>query len=174
MLKFTCTVTLADFQAAQVLHWRQTFLRRIFHSSVYWLPVLCGSLGIALGSRTGIFLKGWSFWSAFALGLLVCTPITALMPKDRSKGIRKIFERRYPSDKRTAWYEIHNEGITTAIAGTDAETIRWDKIVGFAGDEKITLLYLGNNRFLFFPTSALTGEQLAELNDLVARHVVKR
>jgi len=175
-MKFTCTITLADFQAAQALHWHQTILRRIISFSVYLLfPLLCSSLVIVLGNRMGIFLKGWSFGNAFVLGLIVSTPIALLISSSsKSKRFRKTFEKRYSPDKRTVWFEFSDNGITTAIVGTDAETIDWKKIVLSAQDDKITLLYVGSNKFLFFPISALTTAQRAELNDLITRNVSRK
>lgn len=175
-MRFSCTITLADFQAAQALHWRQTILRRIINFSVYVLfPLLCSTLVIVLGSWKGIFLEGWSFGSALVFGLLVSTPIALLVSSSsKPKRFRKIFEKRYSPDKRTAWYEFSDMGITTAIVGTDADTFYWDRIARFAQDDKTTLLYVDTNKFLFFPNSSLTTAQRTELSDLVARHVVKR
>ena len=45
--------------------------------------------------------------------------------------------------------------------------------MGFAQDEKMTLLYVFKDRFLMFPTAALSPDQRSELGDLVARHVVR-
>ena len=42
----------------------------------------------------------------------------------------------------------------------------------FAQDKNVTLLYFAKNRFLFFPTGAMSPEA-AELNDLVARRLPK-
>jgi hypothetical protein len=38
----------------------------------------------------------------------------------------------------------------------------------------MTLLHLDKDKFLLFPTSALSSEQKTELNDLVARNMVRK
>lgn len=174
-MKFTCTANLEDFAAARALNLRQTFLGSVIYFSTYWLPIFCAPFGIVLCSRMGLFLTGWSFGAAYVFGLIVCTPIALLMPKvDRSKRLRKMFDKQIPPDMRTTWYEISDEGITTAVVGTEAETIHWDKIVGTAQNNKMTLLYLGNKGFFFFPAASFTAEQRVELNELIIRHVKTR
>jgi hypothetical protein len=46
--------------------------------------------------------------------------------------------------------------------------------MGFTQNDRITLIYINDRRFFLFPTTALSPAQRTELNDLVARHVVKR
>jgi hypothetical protein len=60
------------------------------------------------------------------------------------------------------------------MPGSSEAKLLWNAIVRFAQDEKITLFYLTELRFLFVPTIVFSTEQRAELSDLVARHVVKR
>ena len=50
----------------------------------------------------------------------------------------------------------------------------WTAIVAFAQDEKITMLYTSKNNFLIFPSNVLTHDQRLELNDLVARNMVRK
>ena len=52
--------------------------------------------------------------------------------------------------------------------------ILWSGVYDFAQDEKITMFYTNKDCFLLFPTALMSVEQRTELNDLVARHVVKR
>jgi hypothetical protein len=69
---------------------------------------------------------------------------------------------------------MDDDRILSGLPGVSEEKYFWNAIVGFAQDRKMTLLYLDKDKFLLFPTYALSPEQRAELNDLVARYVVKR
>ena len=70
--------------------------------------------------------------------------------------------------------DIDNECLVSEIPGVFAEKYFWNTIVGFAQNEKVTLLYVFKDRFLLFPTAMLSQVQRTELNDLVARHLPKR
>lgn len=174
-MKLIYTFTLADYQAAQQLHWNQTLLRRATSFAVYWfLPALLCSIALETGRKMGLFLTNWSvgyvLLFGFVLGLLT---LKFLEPMRRSKMFRKRFERRHPPDQRIASIEIDNEGVCSAIFGSDEVKRPWSDIVGFAQNDKVTLLYLAKNRFLPFPTTALTSTEFTELNDLVVRHLPK-
>jgi hypothetical protein len=69
--------------------------------------------------------------------------------------------------------DIDEERIVSVMSGLSESKILWNAVVKFAQNEKVTLIYLAEIRFLFIPTSAFTPEQRAELNELVARHVRK-
>jgi hypothetical protein len=68
---------------------------------------------------------------------------------------------------------MDKERILSGLPEVSEERYFWNAIVGFAQDEKMTLLYLDKDKFLLLPTYALSPEQRTELNELVARHVVK-
>jgi hypothetical protein len=70
--------------------------------------------------------------------------------------------------------EIDDSGISTGIPGVSESKYSWEGIVASAQNERATLLYLGPARFLFFPTRVMSPDQRAELDDLIARHIVKR
>lgn len=174
-MKLIYTLTLADYQAAQYLHWRQTLSRRATNFAVYWcLPAICSSIGLLVCRRAGLFLTelpaGYVLLLGFMLGFLINT---LLAPMSRRQRFRKRFEQRFPFDRRSASIEIDNVGVSSAVLGTEEERFQWRNIVGFAQDEKMTLFYVKENAFIFFPTSALSPEQCTELNDLVARHLSK-
>jgi len=123
----------------------------------------------------GIFLTGLSagyvLLYGFALGLLILGLKAKLGQPQRFK---RQFERKFPSNQRSASIEIEDDGVSSAILGTDEAKFEWRTIVGFAQDDKMTLLYVAKSRFLFFPTTAMSPAQRAELSDLISHHVTKR
>ena len=175
-MRFTYSITLRDLQNAQELHWKQTILRRVIDFSIYWLfPVLVSASLVVFLSRLGLFLADWSIKQVFFLGFTIAVLITTLgLSRQKSKRYRRQFEKTFPPKMRTAWCAVDDGGVTSAIIGTDEVVWPWKDFVHFAQNDKVTLLYLNQKRFLFFPTCALAQDQRAELNDLVARHVVKR
>ncbi len=175
-MKLEYTLSLADFQAAQSLHWHQTLARRVIHFSIYaGVPCLTAAIGSVLAKRVGILGQESPYWFQFLFGLVVASAyLTATVKGRKSKRFKKHFERRVPPNKRRSWIEVNDLGVTSAIVGTEPESYEWSTLFGFAQDEKITLIYIATKRFLFFPTQAMSPAQRAELNDLVARHVTPR
>ena len=114
-------------------------------------------------------------WSVLLVGFVLGLVFNyASRPLFNAQMFKKKFDRRYPDGPPKSFIEVGEEGVSSAVEGTDSERFTWSAIVRFAQDEKMTLFYIAKNRFVLFPTSALSSEQRAELNDLVARHVVKR
>jgi hypothetical protein len=58
--------------------------------------------------------------------------------------------------------------------GLSETKVLWQAIDRFAQNEKVTMLYIAEMRFIYFPTRSLSDAQRTELNDLVARHVVRK
>ena len=175
-MKLTYSITLADLQNAQELHWHQTLLRRAIYYSTYWLiPVLISALVIVFLSHFGLFFVHFSIMNSFLLGFVIAAIITTLrFPRQKSKLYRKRFNKNFPPNKRTAWCVIDDDGITSAIIGTNEEKRSWQDFVHFAQNDKITLLYLSEKKFMFMPTNAWSMDQRAELLGYVDRHVRKR
>lgn len=69
--------------------------------------------------------------------------------------------------------DINDQRILTEMPGFTETTILWKAVVKFAQNEKVTLFYLAEVRFLFVPTNAFSVEQRTELRDIVTRHGVK-
>jgi YcxB-like protein len=174
-VKLIYSLTLADFQAAQQLHWRQTLSRRLIAFAVYWcLPALCCSLGLLAGRAIGLFLTGLSAENVLLFGFVLGLLILGLWaPMSRQQRFRKKFERKYPPDRRSASIVIDDGGVSSAILGTDEVKFHWSSIVGCAQDDKMILFYMAKNRFVSLPTHGMTSAQRAEISDLVARHVVR-
>lgn len=167
------TLTLADYQAAQSLHWRQTFARRLVHLFIYeGFPTLAAGAVCVVAKRLGLYGPEFPYWVEAVLGMFVAIVFLKVTATGReAKRYRKHFARKFPPVKRNAWIEIDDSGVSSAIVGTDAESFPWCKIVGFAQNEKMTLFYLSNKRFLLFPTPVQNSAQRAELADLIARQV---
>jgi hypothetical protein len=174
-MKLTYTLTLADFEAAQQLHIRQKLGRRIKFIIFYRaIPILTAALWIAsivfvlIGER-----KPLEALIPFDAGL----PIMAIgLPICRYYNMRKCFKQLFPPTRtdRSSSIDIDEDRIFSAVPGVSEGKYFWTGVLAFAQDEKVTMLYIAETRFLFFPTSALSPEQRTELNDLVARHVTKR
>jgi hypothetical protein len=174
-MKFTYSITLTDFQNAQQLFLSQDLTRRTIYYSIYWLiPVTSSTLVVVFFRRMGLFLEHLPIVYAFALGFVISVAINArLSPRRRVKMYRKLFDKSFPPDKRVAWCVIDDDGIRSAIIGTDEVKWPWQEIVHFSKNDKITLLFLSNTKFIFIPTNALSLEQRAELLGYVDRYVRK-
>jgi hypothetical protein len=70
--------------------------------------------------------------------------------------------------------DIGDVCIISTISGVSEGKFFWRGIFDFAQDEKATMFYIDKRRFFFFPTLALSPAKRSELNDLVARHVVRK
>jgi hypothetical protein len=90
--------------------------------------------------------------------------------------VRKTYKRLFPPTRtdQNSNIDIDDERIFSRTPGVSEDKYFWTAIIAFAQDDKMTLLYLDKNRFLLFPTRALSIDQRTELNDLVARHITKR
>ncbi len=170
-MKFEFTVTLEDYKAALKLHRRPKLSRRIFP----WIGPLLFLISLALfaaGSLTSnqgllvqaIVLAAWS--------LLV----TISFPLLRLVMTRRGYMQMFPPTRlgRTSIIEIDDQRIVEENPGTEEVRLPWTGVMGFTQDDRVTLIYITARRFFLFPTSALSPTQRTELNDLVARHVVKR
>jgi hypothetical protein len=172
-MRFNYSVTLADLQNAQELHWHQTLYRRAVYYSVNWLvPVLISAFVILFLSREGLFFERLPVMYVFMLGFAISAIIrTIRFSHQKSKMYRKRFDKTFPPHKRNAWCVVDDEGITSAIIGTAEEKWPWQAILHFAQNEKITLMYVSAKKFLFIPTNALSSDQRSELLEYVDRHM---
>ena len=166
-MKLTYTLTLADYKAANALYLRQKFLRRLGVWIWPFLMLFAAVVHVLLRSTDHQELAADSL--AAASGLLF---ISIFMPITRWWNLRRCFNQLFPAHRtdRKSYMEITSEGIVSTIPGVSEGKLYWSGVCAFAQDEKVTTIYLAPKRFLFFPTSALSPEQRAELNDLVARN----
>jgi len=175
-MRLEYSITLEDYQAAQSLHWRQTFARRVLNFLIYdGIPCLAAASCCALMKRAGLLGSGSSYWFEFLFGLAIASIYLLITAKGRNtRRFKKRFGRDFPPDTRRAWIEFNDKGITSAIIGTAPANFAWSSLLDFARDDKVTLFHIRKGAFLFFPTSVLSPDQLAELNALVARCLVKK
>jgi hypothetical protein len=174
-MQLTYTLTLTDIKAALHLHIKQDGNRRIryfitnaiipalaiFGTTVYILLTIIGQKEWASRFHiVGIVLIFLSFWFYFY----------------RSDYARRAYKRLFPPTRtdRTSNTDISDQRILSRTPGVSEETYFWTAITAFAQDDKMTLLYLDGNRFLLFPTRALSPDQRTELNDLVARNMPRK
>jgi len=174
-MKFAYTITLADLQNAQWLHWHLTLRRRAIYYSMHWLiPVLFSSLVILFLSHLGVFFVHLSAIYTFALGFFISAAVTTLgFFRKQSKMYRKLFDKNFPPQKRTTWCVVDDDGIMSAMTETDEEKRSWREFVHFVQNEEIMLLYLSEEKFMFIPTNSLSVELRTELLGYVDRFVGK-
>jgi hypothetical protein len=169
-MKLTYTLTLGDYKAAQVLHRRQKFTRQL---AVWILPALT-LFGLAAMVAFSLTNHPELFADSMALvgGALF---ITIFMPVARWYAIRRCFMQLFPPTRtdRSSAIDIDDERILSAVPGVSEGKIFWQGLLQFAQDNKVTMLYLSEIRFILFPTSVLTPEQRAELKGMMTRHGVK-
>jgi hypothetical protein len=171
MMTLEYTLTLNDYQAAFRLHRRRRLSRRL----ITWLgPILLliavvGFIVCSVENNTALAAQA----VALAAGSLV---FTIGMPISRFWNIRKTFNRLFPSSQkdRRSRITIDDQEVCRELSGVAELRVLWSGVYDFAQDEKVTLLYTNKDCFLLFPTALMSSEQRAELNELVARLLVKR
>jgi hypothetical protein len=170
-MKFEFTVTIEDYKAALRLHRGRKLSRRIFlwiGPSLFLISLIlfvAGSLSKNTPVLTqAIVLAAWS----------LC--VTIAFPILRFATTRRGYQQMFPPTRssRTSTIEINDQKIIEENPGTEEIRLPWTGVMDFIQNERVTMIYMGTNRFFLFPTSALSPAQRAELNDFVARHVVKR
>lgn len=168
-MKITYDITLADYKAAYRLVDRKTLFRR--YELIIWPVIAVLSAFVVAGSnpRLGIYSVArlvFDFSAVLSIGL----------PLMRVFIPYYAFWRSYGSNSSTAksTTEFSMEGITDVMPGVRTSSYNWSSVRGFAQDAKATVLYRKGFRFTFFPTPALSHDQLHELNELVLQHGIRR
>jgi len=108
---------------------------------------------------------------------LLCIPLFFLLfPVLYSFALKKQYKGSFPHGRtdRQLTIDIDDERIIAETPGFSETKILWQAIDRFAQNEKVTMLYTAEMRFIYLPTRSLSDAQRAELNDLVTRHCVKR
>jgi len=59
----------------------------------------------------------------------------------------------FPNGNEEVWVDLDDERVISTIPGTVEGKYFWTGILGFAQDEKMILLYIRKNMFLFFQQS---------------------
>jgi len=173
-MKLIYTLTCDDYEAALRLHRLQKLSRQCnFYFWYVAVPILTLvamiATFVAIGNNRRDLLENLVVPDFALLWLTISLPLV------RAYKAHKCFERIFLSaqqDEKLS-IDIDNERISSEIPGVGEGKYFWSTIMGFAQDEKMTLLYVFKDRFLMFPTAALSPDQRSELGDLVARHVVR-
>ena len=174
-MKLTYTLTLDDYKAAQRLHLRQRPERRL--AFIFWyvaVPILAVAGAIAFAF---LDVSKLTHFAAIYFGIEAALVwLSIYLPIMRIYTTRRCFKQMFPPLRtdRTSSIDLDDERVVSAIPGVSEGKFFWSAIIDFAQNDKVTLLYVRKKAFLFFPTSALSTENRAELDDLVARHVVKK
>jgi len=170
-MKLSYTLTLTDFKAARRLHRRKRFSRQIMH---YIWPVLLIAFfaGIIVSSGNS---HSQLFSQCFALGT-VSLVMSIGMPISRFFSVRKSFNRLFPPGHkdRTSTIDINDERIIRELSGTSEFKVFWSAIYSFAEDAHVSLSYTNKDCFLIIPARSMSPVQRTELNDLVARNLVRK
>ena len=118
-MKVEYAITLADYQAAQSLHWHQAFARRLVHFLFYdGFPCLAAGLA-CVGKRVGLGGPETPYGLVFLLGLICASMFLWVTAKGRkAKRSRKDLERRFPPNRRRALFEPADDGVTSAVVDT--------------------------------------------------------
>jgi hypothetical protein len=174
-MKLDYTLTLADWKAAIRLHTRQKIGRRI-HFFIY--DVIFPTIAVlALVGTIAAYAFGQS---ALVDDLII--PDTALVlvvilvPILRAYRIRKGFKGMFPQSETGPGYslDIDNERILSLRPGIGEAKYYWAGIHAFAQDDKIMLFYVTEILFIGIPTHVLSPEQKVELDELIARNMVRK
>jgi hypothetical protein len=173
-MQITYKLVVADYKAALALHNRQKSNRRSSHFFMFKVMPIIGIL--ILCSDVILFFMRGDYFARNPPGLLIVPVVFSLLPVFRSYAIRKQFKGLFPRSQtdQHLFIDIDDERIISAMPGSSESKLLWNAIVRFAQDEKITLFYLTELRFLFVPTTIFSAEQRVELSNLVVRHVVKK
>jgi hypothetical protein len=86
------------------------------------------------------------------------------------------FKGNFSPDPEKERYSLtaNDDGLIVAKPDSIETRLAWNAITDFRQSEAKTIMYLSADNCFYFPTKAMTTEQRAELDDLVAGHVVKR
>jgi hypothetical protein len=172
-MKLTYTATFDDYKASFRLGTRRKRTTFILLNIV--VPILAVS-GLLVFPHLHITDQTPMPATILIAGLeLLLIYLSIAIPIDRFFKVRKAFKRSYPPARadQSATIDIDDERILSVIPGLLEVSFRWDAIVDFAQDDRVSLFFVDKDSFFFFPTSALSPEQRTELNELVARHLPK-
>ena len=169
-MQLTYTLTLRDFKAAVRLHARQKFSRRVTVVMYVWIAPLVALLLIA-----NYALLPHTRLSHGNIAMLAILLFCMSLPVMHYRNIRKQFKQLFPPARtdRSSSIDIDEERILSGVPGVSEGKIFWQGVCAFAQDEKITMIYVAENKFLFFPTSILSPDQRVELNTLVESKLPK-
>jgi YcxB-like protein len=168
-MKFRYMVNLEDYKAARRLYRRRKTLLRFARFFALWcIPPI------------GLWLIAWSIHTERIrgheppiIGAIVFLAVSFFPAFWEYYTTRKSFRLLSSKMGGGVTIEIDKNGMIAAWDGKKEQTLSWDRIVNFDSDDRIALFYMQKGSF-FFPMRVFDPTQRVELNDLIARHVVKR
>jgi YcxB-like protein len=163
----------SDFMKAMWNHFRGYTTISIANARILYVVAPTLSLTLLL---TGIY-SGYTWLktpgSVFLFATLVSIPIHVGFDKWKFSNW---FKGNISPDPEKERYRFiaNEEGLIVAKLDSIETRVAWTEITKFRQDEVRTLIYLSPDNCFYLPTKAMTNEQRAELNDLVARHVARK
>jgi len=168
-MKCEFTITIDDYKAAGRLYRKRKPLLRFARFLVLWctLPI-------------GLWLIAWSIHAEricghkpSIIGAIVLFAVLLFPSFWEYYTTRKSFSFMSAKMGNGLAFDIDEGGIKAKPGDEMKQPLSWDRIVSFDSDDRIAIFYMRKGYF-FFPMRVLDPAQRAELNDLVARHVVKK
>jgi hypothetical protein len=179
-MKISYTPTLEDYKAVFRLHYSQRLGGRSGYIFLFiGLPIFA-FLGLIFSLVLSFYgdnepANGFSGVEIFSV-LFLCSLYLLVR---RSYVIRKQLVRsigRFPLSQsdRAKIIDIDDERIISEIAESSITKYFWTAIRAYAQDEKIILIYVRYSGYILIPARVMSQAQCTELNDIIARHGVKR
>lgn len=169
-MKVTYTMSLADYRSAYRLARRGRFFFR--YEKIIWPLITILSLVVFASSNPPNSEVAQQAASVFTLALVLSIVLPILNAIAAYRGYRSSLNRKRDSSENIT--EITTEKIIDITPGFCELTYTWPSIIGFAQNPKITLFRTSGSHLIFLPTRALTPDQVAELNEIVSRHGIRR
>jgi hypothetical protein len=158
--------SLADCRAAYRMFQRKNIFLK--YDQIFWpsFTVLCICVAIAAGPHSVVL---------HVIGAVIIYPIALSIGLP---VLRSFFGyRMYRAGKNaghTFTTEITADRIIDRTSGVCELIYEWKGVTGIGQNKKITVICTKGTHFLFFPTSSLTAEQLAEFNQIASGHGIRR
>lgn len=168
-MKISFEMTLADYKAAYRLLRRRTFYSR--YDYLIWVILILAftTMKFSLFPMSGPNHRISETLAYLILIPLILVPTQVLIPY---WSFRSNHSKHRISPSSTT--DITSERIVDVMPGIRETSYTWPSVTGFGQDAHITMLYLKGSRFLFFPTSALSFDQRAELDKLISQRGIRR
>ena len=174
-MRLTYTLTIDDYKAGIRLHKQQKLARRV-HFFIYDVVFPALAILSLLGTIAAYLLGQSDLVDNLIVPNIVLVSISILVPLLRAYRVRKSYKQLFPPGRldRNWLIDIDGERIISSVPGVAESSIPWSGIYAFAHDDKIASLYISEDQYISIPAAAFTPDQRAELNELIARNVVKR
>jgi hypothetical protein len=179
-MKINYTPTLEDYKSVYRLHHSQRLGGRSGYTFLFIVLPILAFLGLIFNIVLSCYgdKEPAGGFSGIEIFSVLCLCSLYLLVR-RSYVIRKLLVRSIgrflPSQSdRVKIIDIDDERIISEIAESSITKYFWTAICAYAQDDKITLIYVRNSGYILIPARVMSPAQRAELNDLIARHVVKR